>query len=352
MNPLVSVLIDTYNYGQFIEQAVGSALAQDFPAEQMEVLVVDDGSTDDTGERLAKFSGRIQYFQKPNGGQASAFNFGLARARGDVVAFLDADDYWLPGKLRRVTAEFEKNPGAGMVYHRMLERLESTGETREALFIPLSGDLSNDIGSLREYRVYPTSSLSFRRTLLENLCPIPEAIRLQADAYLALLAVLAAPIQAIPDCLAVYRIHGQNLFATGHGGFTPERRKRQFDTWGIILREVESWVAAGGSDPAGPAARTLLERHFLYRKDMEFGLHPPGRIKFFRFQLRKNRLNRDVCTPKLRAINRFNAFASLFTGYRHFGALDAFWRKLDQAKDAITSLFGRRTARSSGEPVK
>src|ERR1700692_4536840 len=98
--PLVTVLIDTYNYGRYIEEAVGSVLAQDFPTEQREILVVDDGSTDDTEERLRRFGDSINYLRKPNGGQASAFNFGLESARGEIVAFLDADDYWLPRKLR------------------------------------------------------------------------------------------------------------------------------------------------------------------------------------------------------------------------------------------------------------
>src|SRR5271163_4980349 len=116
--PFITVLIDAFNYGHFIEQAVDSVLAQDFPREQREILVVDDGSTDDTAERLKKYGEAIRYLRKPNGGQASAFNFGFAAARGEIIATLDADDLWLPGKLRRVCEAFEKNADAGMVYHR------------------------------------------------------------------------------------------------------------------------------------------------------------------------------------------------------------------------------------------
>src|SRR6266852_114001 len=95
----ITVLIDTYNYGHFIEEAIESVLSQDFPSEKMEILVVDDGSTDDTAERVRKYGERVKYLYKDNGGQASAFNYGSARARGEYVALLDADDYWLPGKL-------------------------------------------------------------------------------------------------------------------------------------------------------------------------------------------------------------------------------------------------------------
>src|SRR5260370_4024907 len=114
-----TVLIDTYNYGEYIEEAVSSALAQDFPAEQREILVVDDGSTDDTQERLRKFGETIRYLRKPNGGQASAFNFGFEHARGEVIALLDADDVLLPAKLGRLYAAFEQHSAAGMVFHRV-----------------------------------------------------------------------------------------------------------------------------------------------------------------------------------------------------------------------------------------
>ncbi len=92
--PFFTVLIDAYNYGEYIEEAVASALGQDFPPEEREILVVDDGSTDDTHERLRKFGEAIRYLRKPNGGQASAFNFGFEHARGEVIALLDADDVW------------------------------------------------------------------------------------------------------------------------------------------------------------------------------------------------------------------------------------------------------------------
>ena len=83
--PLTSILINTYNYGRYINQAIDSALAQVFPAGEWEIIVVDDGSTDDTSIRIGKYRGRITYLQKTNGGQASAFNAGVAVARGDII---------------------------------------------------------------------------------------------------------------------------------------------------------------------------------------------------------------------------------------------------------------------------
>ncbi len=97
--PAVTVLIDTYNHERYIEEAIASVLEQDFPRAEMEILVVDDGSTDRTPEIVRKFTPDVRLIQKTNGGQASAFNTGIPEAQGDIVAFLDGDDWWAKEKL-------------------------------------------------------------------------------------------------------------------------------------------------------------------------------------------------------------------------------------------------------------
>src|ERR1700691_950785 len=101
MKPL-SVLIDTYNHERYIEQAVVSAIEQDFPASEYEIVVVDDGSTDRTPAIVRKFEPRVRLLRKKNGGQASAFNVALPDLCGEVIAFLDGDDWFAPGKLTAV----------------------------------------------------------------------------------------------------------------------------------------------------------------------------------------------------------------------------------------------------------
>jgi glycosyltransferase involved in cell wall biosynthesis len=115
-NPLVSALIDTYNHERFIEQAVESVLAQDFPSADREILVVDDGSTDKTPELLRKFGPRLRILRKANGGQASAFNHGIPECRGQIVAFLGEDDWWAPNKLSSVAAAFAADPAVYVSY--------------------------------------------------------------------------------------------------------------------------------------------------------------------------------------------------------------------------------------------
>src|SRR6266436_5314268 len=130
--PFFSVLIDTYNYGEYIEEAVSSALAQDFPAEQREILVVDDGSTDDTQERLRKFGETIRYSRKANGGEASAFNFCFGARTGGparVVAISDGG-HVLPGVPARGAAEIAAGTGIAAISGRCLSH--GTGDFRRA----------------------------------------------------------------------------------------------------------------------------------------------------------------------------------------------------------------------------
>src|SRR6516164_4780496 len=99
MNPLLTVLIDTYNHERYIEQAIVSAVEQDFPSSEYEILVGDDGSTDRTPEIVRKFAPRGRLVRQKNRGQASAYNAAIREARGEVIAFLDGDDWFVSGKL-------------------------------------------------------------------------------------------------------------------------------------------------------------------------------------------------------------------------------------------------------------
>src|ERR1700693_3023782 len=119
--PTATVLIDTYNHERFIEEAIVSVLEQDFPAAQMEILVVDDGSSDLTPEIVRRFAPRVRYLRKENGGQASAFNFGIPQAQGEIVAFLDGDDWWKKDKLSAVVQAFEQNSAVGVVGHGIVQ---------------------------------------------------------------------------------------------------------------------------------------------------------------------------------------------------------------------------------------
>lgn len=113
MNDLVSVIIPTYNRSQFVTQAIESVLCQTYP--NIELIVVNDGSTDDTEEKLQPYMDRLTYISKKNGGISSAVNAGLRVAKGSYIARLDDDDLFMPEKTEKQLEVFEENPDVGLV---------------------------------------------------------------------------------------------------------------------------------------------------------------------------------------------------------------------------------------------
>lgn len=112
--PKVSVVIPTYNQARFVVEAIESVLNQTF--QDLKIIVVDDGSTDDTKEALKKFGSKICYIYQENQGDAAARNTGIRAAKGEFIAFLDHDDLWLPDKLSIQMDAFSKNKEIGLVY--------------------------------------------------------------------------------------------------------------------------------------------------------------------------------------------------------------------------------------------
>ncbi len=114
--PTLSVIIANYNYGCFIEEAINSVLSQDFPQEEIEIIVVDYGSTDDSRERLMKYGSRINKTFLHRASFISAINTGLSIAKGKYIAFLGADDKWKEEKSKIQIDFLEKNQDLGLVY--------------------------------------------------------------------------------------------------------------------------------------------------------------------------------------------------------------------------------------------
>lgn len=129
--PRVSVVIPAYRAARTIGRAVGSVLAQTAPA--AEILVIDDGSPDDLAAALAQYGDRVMLIRQPNGGAASARNLGIDRAKGNFIAFLDADDYWSPQKLQRQLALFERHPELGLVAGQYFVKSLDDGQCRPGL---------------------------------------------------------------------------------------------------------------------------------------------------------------------------------------------------------------------------
>jgi glycosyltransferase involved in cell wall biosynthesis len=316
--PAITVLIDSYNYGRYVEAAIDSVLVQDFPQDQVEILVVDDGSTDDTRERVAKYGERVRYLWKENGGQASAFNLGFAEARGEIIATLDGDDYFLPGKLRRVAEEFEKDRDAGMVYHARRNLTESTGALSEPEFFAESGFLGADEARLLRYELYPTSCLAFRRDVVRRLLPIPESLRIQADGHLVLLMPLIAPVDAVMERLSVYRLHGRNLFFLDERTAPVDERRKWIASFRRVIDEGAAWAATHHDELAAKGVRPdrYFERFRNALRTREFAIEAPGRFEWFAFLLRRNWTEAPVQSWRGTAAGFVRAFGGLVSGYR------------------------------------
>ena len=227
--PFVSVLIDTYNHEKFIEQAIVSVLEQNFSAFDCEIFVVDDGSTDGTPEIIKKFAPRVSYLPKKNGGQASAFNFGIPHCRGGIVAFLDGDDWWEPNKLNTILSEFESHPEIGAIGHGLHE----VDENGKRLFLNIpdhtySCRLINN-GEARQFlelrSFLGTSRLAIRNSVLARILPLPDALLVEADEFLATLAVALSGCIVLDQPLTSYRFHSGNQFQFSSSD--PRRRQRK-----------------------------------------------------------------------------------------------------------------------------
>lgn len=316
--PFVTVLITTYNYGHFIEQAIDSVIAQDYPADKIQILVVDDGSTDDTSERVKKYGSRISYFQKPNGGQASALNFGFAKARGEIVALLDADDLFVPFKLTRISEVFQHDPTLGMIYHRTRMWKAATDEYSDYEFLAISGDLKKEPDRFAFYIPQPTTCVCFRRTAVEPLLPVPENVRMNADCFLVALIPFVAPVLALPEFLSVYRVHGENAFYLDCEEVPLEVRKKRAITWQTVTDEMRKWLVAQGYTREYRPVRFFFDRWDVLVERETFALESPGRIRYFQHLLKSYRYRPPVVTWRFFVANYMNACLALLVGYKRF----------------------------------
>ncbi|MBE9030419.1 glycosyltransferase family 2 protein [filamentous cyanobacterium LEGE 11480] len=217
--PLVSILINNYNYGRFLRKAIDSALAQTYAP--IEVIVVDDGSTDDSREILQTYGDRIRPILQINGGQASSFNAGFAASCGEIICLLDADDWFQPDKVARIVQQLIAHPQAGWCFHpvQLWEDTMPSPRLPEA-YTGRSGyyDITADVERGKLSGTLPfggtaTSGLCFTRSLLSRILPMPQATNVTlSDDYLKYVAYGLTPGYVLLEELVVQRLHAQNAF--------------------------------------------------------------------------------------------------------------------------------------------
>jgi hypothetical protein len=210
--PLVSIVINNFNYERFLADAVESALAQTHA--DIEVVVVDDGSTDGSRGVLDRFRGRIRPVLRANGGQAAAVNSGWEASRGELVLLLDADDHLHPWAAQQVVdAAAHSSDGVFWAALDMVDEARRPLGRRTPRAPFLSGDLSGRVLRGQPFTVPATSGIAFRRSAVAELFPIPEGWRIGADQYLDVVAPLVARVAALPRTAGEYRLHGRNSWA-------------------------------------------------------------------------------------------------------------------------------------------
>jgi len=156
--PKVSVIIPAYNRAQLLPRALATVFAQTY--KDYEVIVVDDGSTDDSPQVVKQFAGRVKYIRKENGGSASARNRGIEEAQGEYIAFLDSDDTWVPEKLAEQVKVLDAHKNVGIVYARM----PIINEKGEQVGIKPAGISGRTFKELLEYwGDLPTSTVMTRK---------------------------------------------------------------------------------------------------------------------------------------------------------------------------------------------
>ena len=243
----VSILIDTYNHERFMEEAIVSVLEQDFPAAEREIIVVDDGSTDSTAEIVRKFEPQVRLVRKANGGQASAFNVGIPECKGEIVAFLDGDDWWAPGKLKAVCSALSENADIGLVGHGITEVYADGREHTELLRETPRFRIESEGGALafcRRKSFLGTSRLTFRSEVLRRIGPVPEAIRIQADEYLFTVGAVLADVLILREPLTFYRLHAGNAFQVADGNLEALRRK--YEVLAALAEDLRSKLKGMG----------------------------------------------------------------------------------------------------------
>lgn len=208
--PLVSVILGNYNYGRFLYQSIDSVLNQTY--KNFELIVVDDGSTDNSREVIESYHDRFVAIFQSNAGQEASLTAGIERSKGDIICFLDADDYFHPEKLSKVVQKFNEHPEWLQIGHCWIS-VNSEGKPvgRGASNILSKGDVSPLLLKWGKYASAISSGLSCRRSALENVMPFERGWGV--DAYLNVAMPFYGKVGCINESLMFYRTHGKNLRA-------------------------------------------------------------------------------------------------------------------------------------------
>jgi hypothetical protein len=246
--PTVSVIVPAFDAERFLGEALDGVLAQDYPADRVEIIVVDDGSTDATRQIAARHAAaddRIRVLHRANGGQVAATNTALEHATGDLIALLDADDVWVRDKLRRSVAVLEARPEVGLVYGDMTV---IDAERRVLQESWLEDDVTPEglhcAGALIVGNNVTCSSVVLRGSVLRAVTPIPAEMP-WSDWWIAVRVAQVSELAYLAEPRTLYRFHGANMSLGAQGG----RRREELVKAAGFQRHVLRTLAPGDATP-------------------------------------------------------------------------------------------------------
>lgn len=205
--PLVSVVIPTYNRARYIAETIDSVLAQTY--DNVEIIVIDDGSTDNTAEVVAPFLDRIRYIQQVNSERGAARNHGLRLATGKYIAFLDSDDLWLPRKAEQGVAFLEANPHVGLIY---TDAIQIDGEGRQTRKLHARGPSGHVTAKLLERNFVGIATQLARTSIVRDVDGFREERELSGseDWEMWVRMSLMTEFAYLPEVTAKVRTHPDN----------------------------------------------------------------------------------------------------------------------------------------------
>lgn len=210
-----SIVTPSYNQAEFLEETIRSVLDQDYP--EIEYAVIDGNSTDGSVDIIRRYEDRLAFWaSEPDEGQADAINKGWGRCTGDVLAFLNSDDYYLPGALQKVAEVFERHSEVGVVYGQAYW-VSADGRVLSKTSVHVDSQAMLD-----SFQGLPQPATFVRRDVLEKVGPLDPSFHFALDGEFFIRALGNSRAVSLPDVLACMRLHGSSKSVSVGMGFAPE----------------------------------------------------------------------------------------------------------------------------------